>query len=42
MTYHCPQCRKPLIRITEYTFYCPNCEKKVGALIRDTKEDKYD
>lgn len=42
MTYHCPQCRKPLIRIAEYTFYCPNCEKKVGALIRDTKENGND
>ena len=38
MTYKCPQCRKPLIRIGEYLFYCPNCEKKVGALVRDTKE----
>lgn len=42
MTYHCPQCRKPLIRIAEYTFYCLNCEKKVGALIRDTKENGND
>lgn len=32
MTYYCPVCRTPLIRIAEYTFYCVNCQKKVGAL----------
>ena len=42
MTYYCPVCRTPLIRIAEYTFYCLNCEKKVGALIRDTKENGND
>ena len=42
MTYYCPVCRTPLIRIAEYAFYCLNCEKKVGALIRDTKENGND
>ena len=37
MTYYCPVCRTPLIRIAEYTFYCVNCQKKVGVLANEKR-----
>ena len=39
MTYYCPDCKTPLIRIGEYTFFCVNCKHKIGALVRELEED---
>ena len=39
MTFYCPNCGTPLIRVGEYTFFCINCEKKVGALVRELSSD---
>ena len=39
MTFYCPDCGTPLIRVGEYTFFCINCEKKVGALVRELDGD---
>lgn len=40
MTYYCPVCRTPLIRIAEYTYYCVDCQKKVGALVNRKDGDE--
>ena len=39
MTYYCPKCQTPLIRIGEYTFYCIICKEKVGSLVRELNGD---